>query len=352
MKKKCNICNQKFIDYLSLGKHPCADTFLRSKHKAKKLKKYPLVVGYCKCSHLTSVFPVPSNERYEKYDYSYTSDNSVISRSHFKSIANKICKMFKINKHSFVIEAGSNDGTFLNEIKKAAKPKLLGVDPSKNIFFLAKKKKINTMTDYFNSKVAKKIRIKYGFADVIYGANVFNHVDDNIDFLKASNILLKNNGALILEVPDLNSLINKVGFDTIYHEHRHYYSQRSIYKVLARESFEIIKIDNIKYMAGSIRVYAKKKQNNLKSSINYNKLSYINLSQFKRFKKKIYIVINEIQNFININLQKQRVIYGIGAATKRNTLLNCCNLDDKKIKYILEMSKYKINKFTQGQQLK
>ena len=85
----------------------------------------------------------------------------------------------------------------LNEIKKAAKPKLLGVDPSKNISFLAKKKKINTMTDYFNSKVAKKIRIKYGFADIIYGANVFNHVDDNIDFLKASNILLKNNGALI-----------------------------------------------------------------------------------------------------------------------------------------------------------
>ena len=74
---------------------------------------------------MTSVFPVPSSERYEKYDYSYTSDNSVISRSHFKSIAKKICKMFKINKHSFVIEAGSNDGTFLNEIKKTANPKLL-----------------------------------------------------------------------------------------------------------------------------------------------------------------------------------------------------------------------------------
>ena len=96
---------------------------------------------------------------------------------------------------------------------------------------------------------------------------------------------------LILEVPDLNSLINKVGFDTIYHEHRHYYSQRSIYKVLARESFEIIKIDNIKYMAGSIRVYAKKTKNNSKSSINYKKLSYINLSQFKRFKISILLLM-------------------------------------------------------------
>ena len=38
--------------------------------------------------------------------------------------------------------------------------------------------------------------------------------------------------------------------------------------------------------------------------------------------------------------------------TKGNTLLNCCNLDDKKIKYILEMSKYKINKFTPGSAIK
>ena len=54
----------KFIDYLSLGNHPCADTFLKVNIK-QKLKKYPLVVGYCKCSHMTSVFPVPSSERYE-----------------------------------------------------------------------------------------------------------------------------------------------------------------------------------------------------------------------------------------------------------------------------------------------
>ena len=88
MKKKCNICNKKFIDFLSLGKHPCADTFLKTKRQAKSLKKYPLVVGFCKCSHLTTIYPVPKYERYEKYDYSYTSDNSPVSRTHFKNIAN------------------------------------------------------------------------------------------------------------------------------------------------------------------------------------------------------------------------------------------------------------------------
>ena len=44
MKKKCNICNTKFIDFLSLGKHPCADTFLKTKKQAKNLKKYSLAI--------------------------------------------------------------------------------------------------------------------------------------------------------------------------------------------------------------------------------------------------------------------------------------------------------------------
>ena len=43
---------------------------------------------------------------------------------------------------------------------------------------------------------------------------------------------------------------------------------------------------------------------------------------------------------------------GIGAATKGNTLLNCCNFNDEDIKYILDRSKHKINKFTPGSGIK
>ena len=39
--------------------------------------------------------------------------------------------------------------------------------------------------------------------------NLFNHVDNINDFLIGAKRLLKENGELILEVPDLSSLINK-----------------------------------------------------------------------------------------------------------------------------------------------
>ncbi len=349
MKKKCNICNKRFIEKLSLGNHPCADTFLRTKLKAIKLRKYPLVVGYCNCSHLTSIYPVPSFQRYEKYDYSYTSDNSPVSRLHFKKIANHIINQFGIDKKSFIVEAGSNDGTFLNEIQKISKAKVLGVDPSKNISLLAKKKNINILVNYFNKRSSQKIKKLHGKADIIYGANVFNHVDDNLNFLDAANYLLNDNGILILEVPDLKSLVEKVGFDTIYHEHRHYYSEKSINKILKKKDLKIIKLEKIKYMAGSLRVYAKKA---ISSSKSIKKFSYITLKDFRSFKKKIDFIVKDIKSFVSKNVDQHNSVYGIGAATKGNTLLNCCNFTDKDIKFILDKSKFKINKFTPSSGIK
>ena len=342
MLKKCRICNSNFLSYLSLGKQPCADTFLRSKKLSKSLKKFPLVVGFCKCSHMSTIYPITGYIRYEKYDYSYTSDNSIVSRTHFKNIANLICKKFKINRKSFVIEAGSNDGTFLKEIINASKAKVLGVDPAKNITKLAKKRKINTITDYFNYKTSKKVLKNFGKADVIYGANVFNHVDDIHNFLLGAKQLLKKNGSLILEVPDLNSLIEKVGFDTIYHEHRHYFSETSIYKILKKNKFFINDIQKINYMSGSLRIFASNK------STKNIKLRKITLKEFKKFKKKVNYIIEKIKKFVKYNSP----VVGIGAATKGNTLLNCCNFTDKDIKFIFDKSNYKINKFTPGSGIK
>ena len=343
MLKKCRICNKSFKSFLSLGSQPCADTFLKSKKKSIKLKKFPLIVGFCNCSHMSLIYPISAYLRYEKYDYSYTSDNSVVSRSHFKSIAKTICKMFNLNEESFLVEAGSNDGTFLNEIISISGSKVLGIDPSKNITNLAKKKKINSFISYFNKKNCKIIKKKYGKADVIYGANVFNHVDNINDFLEGAKLLIKQEGNLILEVPDLNSLINKVGFDTIYHEHRHYFSEESLQRVLKKKGFYVYKIKKINYMSGSLRVFASKVNNNVKIIP-----QSVSFSEFQKFKKKVYLTIQKIKDFV----RKNQPIVGIGAATKGNTLLNCCNFNDNDIKYILDRSKYKINKYTPGSGIK
>ena len=92
-------------------------------------------------------------------------------------------------------------------------------------------------------------------------------------------------------------------------------------------------------MSGSIRVFANKKK--IKLDINLRK---INLVKFNQFKKRVNLIINRIKKFT----KQYKFVVGIGAATKGNTLLNCCQFSDKDISMILDKSKFKINKFTPG----
>ena len=85
--KECSVCKKKFLRILDLGLHPCADTFVKKQNIALKLKKYPLQVGFCSCNHLTAINKISADERYRKFDYSYTSNNSPVSRNHFYQIS-------------------------------------------------------------------------------------------------------------------------------------------------------------------------------------------------------------------------------------------------------------------------
>ena len=125
----CAICHRKFLKVIDLGLHPCADTFLNSRTAAKTLPRFKLKVGYCNCFHFTAINKVSGFERYQKFKYSYTADNSPVSRNHFNKIAKKLSIKKKLNKNSFVVEAGSNDGTFLNAIKKFSYRNRLNIFP-------------------------------------------------------------------------------------------------------------------------------------------------------------------------------------------------------------------------------
>ena len=45
-------------------------------------------------------------------------------------------------------------------------------------------------------------------------------------------------------------------------------------------------------------------------------------------------------------------VYGYGASTKGNVLLQYCNIKSKDIKYIGEVNKFKFNKYTPGTKIK
>ena len=157
--------------------------------------------------------------------------------------------------------------------------------------------------------------------------------------------IVKKNGLIILEVPDLNSLFDRIGFDTIYHEHRQYFSKDSVIQILHKTNLKLKKIEKIDYMSGSLRLFIQNsKANRILIKTNQKK----HFKKFIKFKKNILLVKIEIMKFIQECKKNNLTLVGLGAATKGNTLLNYCSLKDTDIRCILEVSKFKIGKYTPG----
>ena len=83
----------------------------------------------------------------DNYPYISSTSNNLVK--HFKKILNGI----KLKNKNFFLEIGSNDGSFLKNLKKNIKH--LGVDPSK-ICKKARDKGLNIINDFFSLNLSKR----------------------------------------------------------------------------------------------------------------------------------------------------------------------------------------------------
>ena len=349
----CRICGNKNIKkIIDLGIMPLAGNFIEKKNLKKKEFKIPLDLYYCsKCKLVQIRDTVKPKVLFKKYNYS--SSTIPVLNQHFLNYSKEIIKNYKKKNNFKILEFGCNDGILLSKLFKLKNFFCLGVDPSKNIVKLAKKKSIKVYNDYFNTSSANRILKKYDKFDYITASNVFAHIDDIHSVIKASKILLKDDGYLVVEVHYLLNLLNLNQYDFFYHEHVNYYSIYSLKYLFEMHNFEIKKIKQTNMHGGSLRVYLKKKKNYFKNkNLNIEKLikneKKLNLSFFKKFNKKIYDQKNEISKILkNIKKQNKKII-GFGASGRGTTFLNFCKIDKKYIDIILDSSPFRAGKYMPG----
>jgi SAM-dependent methyltransferase len=340
--------NSKII--FDLGIHPYADTFLSKEQLKNSEPIYPLRCYLNSKTGLIFNDVITNNfERYNLYDYSYTSSNSKFSRDYWISYGKFIKKYFKNKNVKKILEVGSNDGFLLKQLKK--KFKVNGVDASKLMAKIASNSGIKTYPYIFGKINIKNIKSKVNNVDLIIANNVFNHANNPVDFLKSSENLLENKKYLIIEVPYWKNLVQKKQFDQIYHEHVTYITIYSFQKLLSNTKFNIIDIIETNYHGGSVRIICQK--NGLKNSKIINqfiknefKLKLFNFATYKKLEKEINLAKYKFLKKILLYKSKGYNIVGIGAAAKANTFINFLKLDYKIIDFICDISPFKRGKYT------
>ena len=342
----------KKIEFLNLGIQPFANSFLSKKELKKKEKKYKLSVCFDKKTKLVSIKKTFPSKKMFNNKYPYRSSMSKTVNNSFKVLAKKIKKNIKPRK---ILEIGSNDGSF---IKNFNKKNTVGIEPCSNVERITKLKGYKTFANYWNKKTALKILRKFGKFDLIYSANTISHIKDLDDVFKNINLVLNENGTLIIEDPSLIECLKKNTYDQFYNEHIYVFSFISLKYLLRNNNLEIYKVENLSVHGGSNRYFIKKKKNNKKIEISshnqYKKEKKYGVDKLKTyfsFRKRVEKSKKNLLSLFNkIKKQKKRII-GYGATAKSTTILNYCNINKNHIDYFLDTTPDKQNKYTPGSKI-
>jgi 2-polyprenyl-3-methyl-5-hydroxy-6-metoxy-1,4-benzoquinol methylase len=352
-RKTCLSCGSAQLkNIFDLGLHSFADRFVKKKDLKLKDPVYPLVIDLCiKCSFIQSKYITNPKDRYLNYEYSYTSSNSIYSKSHWESYAVYLNKNFDL-KGKKILEIGSNDGILSDFLKKYGAD-VFCVDASPEMIQISKRKGLKSIRTIFNKKNSKFIKAKTKTVDIIIANNVFNHSDDPSDFLSGVHSLLKNKGLFIFEQPYFLSTLVTKKFDQIYHEHISYFTAKNIEYLLKTKKFQILNILKNSYHGGSLRTISIKQSKKILISKNFlyfenqeKKNKIYNLNYYKKYFNDIVKKKFQLHKQINFFKKNNYKIVGVGAGAKTNTFLTFNKLDNTKIDYITDSSRLKINKYT------
>jgi hypothetical protein len=230
---------------------------------------------------------------------------------------------------------------------------VLGIEPAVNISKLAIQLGIETINDFFSERVARMIGTDLGQAKVITATNVFSHVNDLDDFLIGVSSLLANDGIFVIEVPYLVDLLDKMEFDTIYHEHLSYFAIRPLVSVLDEFSMNIVKVERINVHGGSLRLYLQKSACSLSPSVLEllkleEELKLDSLETYQKFTEKAGQIKESLLELLKSLKARGLTIVGYGAPAKGNVLLNYCKIGTDILDYLTDTTPFKQGLYTPG----
>nr|WP_202526234.1 class I SAM-dependent methyltransferase [Sneathiella litorea] len=339
----CRFCDQELTrTFVDLGSTPLANSYLREERDIAAEKSYPLHARVCVNCFLVQVEDVvPAEDIFS--DYAYFSSFSSSWVEHAKAYAEKLSEQLGLNRDSLVIEIASNDGYLLKHFVDRGIP-VLGIEPAANVAKAAEAVGVKTEVAFFGVETAKRIVAEKGQADLMAANNVMAHVPDINDFIGGVPVLLAESGVFTIEFPHLLNLINKVQFDTIYHEHYSYLSLLTVEKILGAHGLKVFDVEELTTHGGSLRVYAchkgaSKYSETARLAALHSKEAAAGLhtpAAYQNFTPRVEKVRDDLLSFLHNAKAAGKKVAGYGAAAKGNTLLNYCGIGPDLIDFVVD----------------
>lgn len=334
--KECRGCyGTSFEQVVDLGIMAFTGIFPR---EGESVPRGPLVLVECEDCSLVQLSYIYDPEPFFGEGYGYRSSLSEAMKKHLREFA--LWVKPGLDSGDVVVDIGSNDGTLLNNISGLkADLGLIGFD------FLADRLKDSYAShirrvaqpfsaDNFNLVASKK-------AKLITSLSMLYDVNDLREFISNISECLDDKGTWITEQNYLPMMIQNNALDFIGHEHATYLTMKVITDIaqsfgMFLDGFQFNKING-----GSVRMIFSK--NRVMGGI----VDDSNID-FPSFNDRCLENGMEILKKLEFLKKKWGNVYGLGASTRGNTLLQYLRLTEEDIHCFLEINPDKFGKVTPG----
>ena len=304
----------------------------------------------------------PLDTMYGKYWYRSGINNTM--KKELNGIVNSITDIVKLKENDLWVDIACNDGTLLSYVPNNLLR--VGIDPVDDSYKIESEKHSNLIIqDYFSYDVFKNSKFGNLKAKVITTIAMFYDLEEPKKFVNDIIKVLDDNGVWVLQLSYTPLMIEQLAFDNICHEHAYYYSLFNIRKMFKECGMDIVDVQLNDTNGGSFRIYCMK-ENSDKTKFGtqpYRDICRFRINSLLQYEESLkldsvdtwvdfYNRINELKektvSFIKSEKEKGKKIWGYGASTKGNTLLQYFGLDHTLIDGIAERSPYKFGLKTVG----
>jgi SAM-dependent methyltransferase len=344
------------VPVLSLGQAPLANALLRADQLDAPEPRFALDAVFCPvCTLFQITETVPPETLFR--NYVYLSSFSDTAQRNARDIVSRTVTARGLGPGSLAVEVASNDGYLLVHYVERGIP-VLGIEPAENIAPVAEARGVRTVCEFFGRDVAADLAARIGRADVIHANNVLAHVPDLNGFVEGLRLLLKDDGVAIVEVPSLRDMIERVEFDTIYHEHLCYFSLTALHRLAGRHELTIVDVEHLEIHGGTLRVTLQRSAARTPPSAAVDHmlaeeraLGMDAPDYYRTFADRVDAFKAALLATVAQACAEGGRIAAYGAAAKGSTLLHACGIGAETIAFVVDRSTVKQGLFTPGSHL-
>jgi C-methyltransferase C-terminal domain/Methyltransferase domain len=181
---------------------------------------------------------------------------------------------------------------------------------------------------------------------------VLAHVDDTQDFLRGCAHLITDDGVVVVEVPYAREMLERVEYDTVYHEHLCYFSVTALARLATAAGLAIDRVDEVPVHGGSVRVWFRRQAAHADAVVARMRAErdggVATLDAWEAFGRQTTDNRRELRLLLEQLHGRSRGVAGYGAPAKGNTLLNYCEIDTALLPYTVDRSPLKVGTLTPG----